>query len=750
VAGKVTKDLGVRLTADVKDLRRKLKGLEKDWDRYGRQIQKTNKRAAAGRAAMGGVAGRRGGGMGRSIMAGGAMMVGSLGLVAAAKSTKEFNDSLVDMAVKAKKGRKWIVDQRASVLKLSETWAKSPEQIAAGMAQIIKATGDAGMAAKVIGTLTKAAFATGTEISELARVANDLRAMMGITGDQMPTMLDTFAEQANLGAIEMEDMAQWFPVVLTGLDKFGWVGEKAATAMGAFFQVAKRGNTNARNTAESIKIFTRMLVQNQEKLETMLGVDLKKDGAWLQLPDLLKTIATGYIEAEKASVGLSKRQKKQLRKEGKDISQFGLLVGQGSRALDPIITMMRKGGFGASVGGQATMNELLNPAGAKGAIDRMAKQREDLDPLHKWNKAMAKMRAEMMRHMLPLLVRLARLMPDIARAAKFALDHTEELFALWVSAKAAKFFGQFIGAGKALGAGGGGAPRIRLGGGYRGPIGPTMPGQAPMPGNRGFFGRNRGRLAAGGGLATLLGLGVGGAAAGGKAGKYGDMGAMIAMGAGGIPGLAAGGAYFAGKAVFKIASAEIYSEQLNYGDLAADFEAGKFFDKMNEAGARVAAKKKGGTGAGDVIGQANIDFLAKRIAEAQAKKQKLEKKLFVRSGAKKEFKKEEEAALGRAKKKIKLGDYLERGPEEIVGKGATGGLIGGAFGGLVGPSQLIEALPESIQGNSKELITTNESLRMLRKSIDKLAKRGFTVSPDVLKAIAKSMKPTGKTEESNR
>jgi len=710
---KTTKDLGVRLTADVKDLRRKLKSLEKDWDRYGKQVQKTNKRANAGRASMGGVGGSRGrGGMGGSIIAGGAAVAGSMGLVMAAKQAKEFEEQLVDLAVTGDKGRKWIAQTRSSILKLSETWAKTPEEITAGMQAIVAATGDADLAAQSVGLLTKAAFASGAEVGELAKVANDLMGMLKIKPEGLTGVLDNLFQQANLGAVEIKDMAQWFPVVLADLENFGYAGPEAAKGIGAFFQVAKRGNTNARNTAESIKIFTQMIAQNQEKLEKLLDVKLKKNGAWLQLPDLLKTIGNGYVDMEK-------KGKKGL--QGK----FGLLVGQGKRAINPVIAAARAG-FGNKVGRQSSFNELLNPTGAAGSMDRMAKARSGLSPIHKWNKAMAKLRADMHRFMLPMLERLSRLMPSIAKAASFALNNAEALFALWVSAKAAKFFSQFKGMAMAMSgaAGGGGAAaggmRLRLPRGsraYTAPIGPTATG-APLASRRyGFARRNKFTLGAGA-------LGLAGAASG-QGGKGADIAAMMAMGSGSPLGIAAGGAYFITKAAVSIANSEFTGTL----DFAGDKEEKAYGDRAVNLATRL-ARQPGAGGKAGIKATPEEQAEANRLATIQTKEEAKRKGLL------------EQAGKGKSGK-LNLADISAFRKQEAARLKGREAFAAGKFDSPFNLGTTAEDLfpTGSFDALTEAILKSDATSDKAAKATEKLFKRGIhaNLSPASIKAIAEAV-----------
>jgi TP901 family phage tail tape measure protein len=702
LAGKVTKDLGVRLTADVKDLRRKLKGLEKDWQRYGKQIEQTNKRAARGRAGMGGVS--AGGGLNRSIISGGAAVAGSLGLVAAARQAKAFEEQLVDLAVTGDKGRKWIARTRADVLKLSEQWTKSPEEITAGMQAIVAATGDADFAVQSMGLLTKAAFASGAEVEELSKVATDLIGMLKIKPEGLGSVLDNLQQQANLGAVEMKDMAQWFPVVLADMENFAWAGPDAAKGIGAFFQMAKRGNTNARNTAESMKIFNQMLAQNQEKIEKLLGVDLKKDGAWLALPDLLKTISQGYVDMER-------KGKKGL--QGK----FGLLFGQGKRALLPMIAQARAG-FDQSVGGKAAFNELLNPTGARGAVDRMAKARAELSPIHKWNVAVAKMRAEMHRHMLPLLERLSHLMPTIAKAAKFALDNSEQLFAVWAGAKAASFFSKMIGAGKAMAGGAGGA--TAGGGGRYSRFSSSTAGSALRLGGKGAA------------IANAMGFSRG-AFGGGGAERGLDAAATMATMAGGTIGSIVGGSYFLTKAAVSIVNSQ-FTGTLDYGKAENDLRASDLNQDLALRLGRIAPGQASGKTARPVTAaeQAAADKKATRLAELQKKQNELfggkaGKGLLARIKA--------DAAKPEAQK-LKEKFASMTGGASFLGGGAS------AVQALADEAARSEQLSEQV----KQQIAQIEEMKSLRKSIDKLATQGVNarITPESAKELAKATMNTAR------
>lgn len=692
---KETKDLGVRLTGDVKDLRRKLTGLERDYDRHAKRVQATNKRMARGRASMGGAAaGRVGaGGVNRSIIAGGAAIAGSLGLLQAARETKMFNDQIVDMAVKTKNGSKWIANQTANVLKLSETWAKTPAEISAGMAEIIKFTGDAGLAVATIETLTQASFASGTEISELANVVNVLRKNLNISSASMPAMLDTLLEQANLGAVELEDMAQWFPVVLSGMKNLGWVGDGAAKSMGAFFQIARTGSRDVRNTAQSIRIFSKMVTQNVPKLNKLLKIEVAPGGALLQLPDLLEVISEGYVKMEKEG-------KKGLK------GAFGLLMGEGAPAIGQAIALKREGRL------TSELKRLTDPAGAAGASARMAKARAELDPLHKWNLAVAKMGADMKRFMLPLMSRFAKLMPTIAKAAKFALDNTEQLFALWVGAKAAKFFSQLIGAGRVVSAGGGASA----------PAGGGAPAGADPRGRyRRFAGSGLGRAtkAGGRGLAVAGALGLGrGAFGGGTAERGADAAATMAALAGGLPGAIAGGTYFLTKAAVSIIDSE-FKGTLNFGKEEAALRGTDLSADLGLRMGTLEARKKG-LAPVSPADQAAADKKATRLSELQKKQTELfggKGGASLLSRIRAEAAKPEAEAL-RAK-------FREMG----------GGLIGA-------PESLISesARSEQISEQVKHQIAQIEEMKKLRKSLDKLATQGVNakITPESAKNMAKA------------
>lgn len=413
----------------------------------------------AGGAAARGARGNRLAGVGgraRDMVKGAAVMGGIYGIGAEVKKAKQFEEVLVDVAVRGSKNKQWMDNLRGSMIAISNEYGIAKDQLADYVGTIIDQTGNTELATKTLRSMTAVAYSANVPMKELAGTVVEMQSKLGLAPKEFETALGVLAAQADKGKVPLNQMSTILPEVLNSAGQFGHTGVRALRDYGAVLQMAARG---AGSLAEANTAMNRMLdqvVAKRGQIEKTLGIKLKKNGAWLQLGDMLKTIVGGLMKMKAA---------------GKDVEGF-IVKTFGIRGKKAMLPMLQQGmiGWGNKVGskggkGGLTSFDALVGAGGAGTIqDRVARKRKLSPELDAWNKGVERLKNKLHMHLLPAIKKLGDIIPTVSRALEWMIDNWRLLLVVWGSGKMLKFFntlttaasggaGMIGGIGKMLGGG---------------------------------------------------------------------------------------------------------------------------------------------------------------------------------------------------------------------------------------------------------------------------------------------------------
>jgi hypothetical protein len=473
--GKRTRTTAAELRIDTSklpaDMRRGLQYIA----RGSRQMQRQLNSVESPMSRMGGGAVARGnrqrrmggmmGGVGQTLK-GAAVFGGVYSIGAEIKKAKQFEEVLVDIAVRGSKNKRWMDEARSSMLALSSEYGIGKDQLADYVGTVIDQTGNTELAMGTLRSMTAVAFSANVPMKELAGTVVEMQSKLALSPDQFETGLGILAAQADKGKIPLSQMSKFLPEVLNATTQFGHTGIPALREYGAVLQMAARG---AGSLAEANTAMNRMLDQTaakRGKIEKTLGVKLKKNGMWLGLADMLKEIVRGLIRMKAA---------------GKDVEGYVTKV-WGIRGKKAILPLMQQGmtGFGKRVGakggkgGLTSFNDLIAAGGAGTIQGRVARKRQLSPELDAWNKSVEKLKNKLHMHLLPAINKLGEVIPEISTALGWMIDNWKLLLVIWGSTKMLRFFnalgsvagggGRVLGGLLGAGGGGGGAATSGLGG----------------------------------------------------------------------------------------------------------------------------------------------------------------------------------------------------------------------------------------------------------------------------------------------
>jgi hypothetical protein len=382
------------------------------------------------------------------------MLGGAYGVVAEARRIKQFERGLVDIGVQGNLSRRRLNSLRQQILGVSDATGIASDKVRDFVGQIVQETGSVPLATGTLKTMGKVAYATGADMRELGSIVVQLSAKAGLTADQFKETFGALATQAQLGSVELKDMAARFPMLLNSMTAFGHKGMDAVKAYGALMQVARRGTVSVEMASIGSVRMMDAIISKRDKIEKALDIKLKKDGAWLQLPEMLKLIFT-RMEDVRAAGGKIGKGKKAVEVEKWMNEVFDVRA----RRVARVFAGQAKAGWGTDVGEYKSFAGLTQ-VGGTGAIEAMAKKRRQLSPFEGMRRQLNKLRNEIHRKSLPLLVKLAKAAKDalpyatkmllaLIDAVKWMADNWKMLLALWASNKMRVMFARMAAAGGA-------------------------------------------------------------------------------------------------------------------------------------------------------------------------------------------------------------------------------------------------------------------------------------------------------------
>ncbi|MBM3650952.1 MAG: phage tail tape measure protein, partial [Alphaproteobacteria bacterium] len=137
---------------------------------------------------------------------------------------------------------------------------------------------DPAKASAAIGTIGRAATATGASIEDLAAASFALIDNLEVAPEALPKALDMLAQAGKEGGFELRDMAREFPRLTAGAAMLGLKGSEAVASLSAALQVALKG---AADPAEAANNFANFIakVTSPETVQRFrkFGIDIEQE-----------------------------------------------------------------------------------------------------------------------------------------------------------------------------------------------------------------------------------------------------------------------------------------------------------------------------------------------------------------------------------------------------------------------------------------------------------------------------------------
>ena len=205
---------------------------------------------------------------------GGASMIAPFLL--AAREAGNFQDGMIDIALKADLTRRETALMTRQILSASIAAKQLPESMRQGL-DILAGFGlDPRIGMKMLGPIGQAATAYKAEISDLAAVSYSNFQNLKVPIKDNARALEIMAAAGKAGAFELKDMALYFPALTGYAQALGQSGVSAVSDLSAALQVAR---ITAKDSASAATNVENLLAKIQskstiEKFSKNFGVDL--------------------------------------------------------------------------------------------------------------------------------------------------------------------------------------------------------------------------------------------------------------------------------------------------------------------------------------------------------------------------------------------------------------------------------------------------------------------------------------------
>lgn len=211
-------------------------------------------------------------------------LLGGLSVAAAGKGVIDLDTRLARLAIQAGLSKKQMFELKNELFGIGKATRQGPEQLLAGIEQIVEKTGNFEFAVKSLKSMGYVAAATGAEMRDIGASASDLQEKMEITETQVLNVFDILANQGKAGSFTLQNMAALFPRLLSSAAGFGVKGVEGMRKFGAFLQIARRGAGSSEQAATAVERTFSNIISNASKIQKLTGFSIfdpeksKKEG----------------------------------------------------------------------------------------------------------------------------------------------------------------------------------------------------------------------------------------------------------------------------------------------------------------------------------------------------------------------------------------------------------------------------------------------------------------------------------------
>lgn len=148
-----------------------------------------------------------------------------------------------------------LAEIRGQIKDLSAATNQSPGELLIALNDLTAKGLDPGRALASLGSIGKTATASGAAMGDLAATAFTLIDAMGLSPDDLPAAMDMLTQAGKEGSFELEDMAQYFPMLTAQAKSLGLVGKEGIATLGSALQIARKGAPDPSTAANNFQNF---------------------------------------------------------------------------------------------------------------------------------------------------------------------------------------------------------------------------------------------------------------------------------------------------------------------------------------------------------------------------------------------------------------------------------------------------------------------------------------------------------------
>jgi len=184
-----------------------------------------------------------------------------------AKSAYNFEDKITRLAIAADKAPEAMDAYRNAVKGAAKDTGLDVDVIGPAADAYVKLTGDLDTATAALGTFSRVAQGSDSNIQDISLTGAQLGQTMGITADQMEEAFSALIVQGKAGAVELKDMAGELSGIAPQFAQFaGGKGLYGLRQMGATLQIVRRGFSDASEAATGMRDLMTAMLKHSDRL----------------------------------------------------------------------------------------------------------------------------------------------------------------------------------------------------------------------------------------------------------------------------------------------------------------------------------------------------------------------------------------------------------------------------------------------------------------------------------------------------
>ncbi len=208
-----------------------------------------------------------------------AQIASGAAIAMAGRQVIAFDARLARLAIQARLTRQQTIALKQSLMDAGRQTYQAPEELLAGMEQIVEKTGNIELAKNSILDMGYAASATGAEMAAIGAVTSNLNDKLGITQEQMRGAFDILNEQGKAGAFTLREMATLGERLFTSAASFGIRGSEGLRKFGAFVQVARTGTGSSEMATTAVERTMADMLTKSKKIQAVTGFSIFDEAA---------------------------------------------------------------------------------------------------------------------------------------------------------------------------------------------------------------------------------------------------------------------------------------------------------------------------------------------------------------------------------------------------------------------------------------------------------------------------------------